>query len=393
MSNTRWRLLLLGLTFFVCFNGIRVGADRVLEKKYFQWIKGKRVGLITNPTGVNSRLELTADILARTPLTSLAALFGPEHGLYGAAQAGEQVSAGAAYFSLYGENLAPTPEMLRNVDVLMYDIQDVGVRFYTYISTLFETMRVAAERRLPLIVLDRPNPIGGTTVGGPVLESGFESFVGTFRIPIRYGMTIGELAALMNHEAGINCDLRVVPMEGWKRPWWYEQTGLEWIIPSPNMPTLSTAIVYPGTCLVEGTSLSEGRGTTRPFEFIGAPWLDGTRLAKVLNGVGLRGVYFRPQAFTPSFSKYQGEVCEGIQIHVLDRDKFEPLLVALHLLAAARRLHPDKFQIAPGSFDRLAGTARLRERLLAGDSPETIIKSWQDELKGFSAIRETYLLY
>jgi uncharacterized protein YbbC (DUF1343 family) len=393
MNKNEARLLFLALAFFIFFNGTRVGADRILEEKYLKWVEGKRVGLITNPTGVTSRLELTADLLARSPSTQLVALFGPEHGLHGAAQAGEQISSGPSYFSLYGETRAPTPEMLQNVEVLIYDIQDVGVRFYTYISTLFEAMKVAAEQGLPFIVLDRPNPIGGQKMSGPVLEPGYESFVGPFRIPIRYGMTIGELAAFMNREAAINCDLRVVPMKGWKRSEWFDQTELEWVIPSPNMPTLSTAIVYPGTCLVEGTNLSEGRGTTRPFEFIGAPWLDGAQLAERLNRLGLNGVYFRPQAFTPTFSKYQGELCNGVQVHVIDREKFEPLLATLHLIAAVRRLYPDNFAITAAIFDRLAGTARLREQLLTGVPPETILESWQHGLKSFDALRRKYLLY
>jgi len=387
------RLFMFALIFLICFNGtVRVGADRLFEKKYFQWIKGKRVGLVTNPTGVDSRLELTADRLAAQPDTTLTTLFAPEHGLSGAAQAGEQVTSTATIYSLYGQNPGPTAEMLANVDVLVYDIQDVGVRFYTYLSTLYETMRSAAAKGIPLIVLDRPNPIDARRVQGVMLESGRESFVGIYRIPIRYGMTIGELAQLMNAEAHLRCDLRVVPVKGWKRSHWFDKTRLQWILPSPNMPTLSTATVYPGTCLIEGTNLSEGRGTTRPFELIGAPWLDSKRVAESLNRLGLKGVYFRPQAFTPTFSKYKDQLCQGIQLHVLDRDDFQPIEATLHIVEQVMKLQPGSLEFNNG-FDRLTGTSQVREALLKGDSVAAIEKSWEPELKDFMKIRKKYLLY
>ncbi|RPJ49662.1 MAG: DUF1343 domain-containing protein [Acidobacteria bacterium] len=387
------RLFVFALLFLVCFNGtVRVGADRLFEKKYFQWIKGKRVGLVTNPTGVNARLELTAERLAAQPDTTLTALFAPEHGLSGAAQAGEKVQSTTAIYSLYGENRGPTAEMLANVDVLLYDIQDVGVRFYTYLSTLYETMRSAAAKGIPLVVLDRPNPIDARRVQGVMLESGRESFVGIYRIPMRYGMTVGELARLMNAEANLGCDLRVVPVKGWKRKHWFDKTSLEWILPSPNMPTLATATVYPGTCLIEGTNLSEGRGTTRPFELIGAPWLDSKRLAESLNRLNLKGVYFRPQAFTPTFSKYKDQLCQGIQVHVLDRDDFQPIEAALRIIEQTIKLQPGSLEFTNG-FDRLAGTSQVREALLRGDPVASIVKSWEPELKEFVKIRKKYLIY
>ncbi|RPI27049.1 MAG: DUF1343 domain-containing protein [Acidobacteria bacterium] len=387
------RLIFFGLIFAVCFNGtVRVGSERLFEKKYFQWIKGKRVGLITNPTGVDSRMQLTADRLAANPETSLTALFAPEHGLFGAAQAGDHVSSTRNIYSLYGENRAPTPEMLANVDVLIYDIQDVGVRFYTYLSTMFESMKAAAGKGIPFVVLDRPNPIDARQVQGAVLEAGRESFVGIYRMPIRYGMTTGELAQLMNSEAHVNCDLRVVPVKGWKRKHWLDKTNLQWILPSPNMPTLLTATIYPGSCLIEGTNLSEGRGTTRPFELFGAPWLDSQRLVEALNRIGLKGVYFRPQAFTPTFSKHKGELCQGVQIHVLDRDDFNPILATLYVLHEIIKLQPGKLEFN-NAFDRLSGTGRVREAILRGESPATIEKSWEADLKVFGKTRKKYLLY
>jgi len=383
---------MFALIFLVCFNGIRVGADRVFEKKYFQWIKGKRVGLVTNQTGVDSRMALTADRLAAQPDTKLTALFAPEHGLSGAAQAGEKVQSTTSVYSLYGQNPGPTAEMLANVDILMYDIQDVGVRFYTYLSTLYETMRSAAAKGIPLIVLDRPNPIDARRVQGVILESGRESFVGIYRIPIRYGMTVGELAQLMNTEARLGCDLRVVPVKGWKRSHWFDKTRLQWILPSPNIPTVESATVYPGTCLIEGTNLSEGRGTTRPFELIGAPWLDSKRLADSLNRLGLKGVYFRPQAFTPTFSKYKDHVCQGIQVHVLDRDDFEPIEATLHIIEQIMKLQPGSLEFN-NAFDRLTGTTRVREALLRGEAVPAIEKSWEPDLKEFMKIRKKYLIY
>jgi len=383
---------MFALIFLVCFNGIRVGADRVFEKKYFQWIKGKRVGLVTNQTGVDSRMALTADRLAAQPDTKLTALFAPEHGLSGAAQAGEKVQSTTSVYSLYGQNPGPTAEMLANVDILMYDIQDVGVRFYTYLSTLYETMRSAAAKGIPLIVLDRPNPIDARRVQGVILESGRESFVGIYRIPIRYGMTVGELAQLMNAEARLGCDLRVVPVKGWKRSHWFDKTRLQWILPSPNIPTVESATVYPGTCLIEGTNLSEGRGTTRPFELIGAPWLDSKRLADSLNRLGLKGVYFRPQAFTPTFSKYKDHVCQGIQVHVLDRDDFEPIEATLHIIEQIMKLQPGSLEFN-NAFDRLTGTTRVREALLRGEAVPAIEKSWEPDLKEFMKIRKKYLIY
>lgn len=323
----------------------------------------------------------------------LVALFGPEHGLTGAAQAGEKVASRLNVYSLYGEHRAPTEEMLRDVDLLVYDIQDVGVRFYTYISTMFESMRAAARHEIPFVVLDRPNPIGGEAVAGPVLEDGFQSFVGVFSMPVRYGMTAGELAHLLREQVEVPVDLRIVPLENWQRGDWYDRTGLLWIPPSPNMPTLETAAVYPGMCWIEGTNLSEGRGTTRPFELVGAPWMDAEAIAGSLNGQELPGVFFRRQEFTPTFSKFAGESVQGLQIHVLDREAFDPFRTVLALLDEVRRRHPAEFEFRTAAFDRLVGNSWVRQKLEEGEPPDRIVERWTPRLSEFDSIRRDHLIY
>lgn len=372
---------------------IQLGADQILQEPFFSWIRGKRVGLITNHTGVTAQMESLADLLESHPEVSLVALFAPEHGLLGEAQAGEKIAGEAARYSLYGSTRAPTAKMLEGVDVLIFDVQDVGVRFYTYISTLYECMRAAGRHGIPLLVLDRPNPIDATRVEGPLLEPGQESFVGVHPIALRHGMTVGELGRLFNAEAELGCDLKIVPLRGWKRSQWYDQIGLQWIMPSPNMPSLGTATVYPGLCLIEGTNLSEGRGSTRPFELIGAPWLKSTQLARKLNLLGLEGVRFRPQAFRPTFSKFKGEPCRGIQIHVLDRHAFDPLRMVLHLLHQLIRMHPNEFEFKSEIFDRLSGSPAIRESLEQGRSAHEIISGWQQDLTSFRQRRARFLLY
>jgi uncharacterized protein YbbC (DUF1343 family) len=372
---------------------VKPGAERIFEQSYFQHIRDKRVGLITNATGVDSLLRPNYERLAEKAEVRLTALFAPEHGLAGAAQAGETVASDRRVYSLYGEVNAPTDAMLQDVDVLIYDIQDVGARFYTYISTMLESMKAASRRGIPFIVLDRPSPIDGNRVEGPVLQAGFESFVGIYRLPVRYGMTPGELARLFNEELNLGCRLLVVPMSGWKRSSWYDQTGLPWVMPSPNMPTLETAAVYPGFCLFEGTNLSEGRGTTRPFELIGAPWLNAPELAERLNRVRLPGVLFRSQAYTPWFSKYQGELCQGVQVHVINRNTFDPVRSALHFMHETALLHPDKLTFNASSFDRLAGNSWIREALQAGKIVDDIVQNWERDLREFKKKRAGYLLY
>ncbi|HET7616713.1 MAG TPA: DUF1343 domain-containing protein, partial [Bacillales bacterium] len=294
----------------------RLGID-VLLKDRMDLIKGKNVGLITNPTGVNHELTSDVDLLFHNSNVNLVALYGPEHGVRGGHQAGDYVpyyideETGLPVYSLYGKTRKPTPDMLENVDVLLFDIQDVGTRYYTYIYTMAYAMQAAAENGIPFVVLDRPNPLGGTKVQGPVLDPDFSSFVGMYPIALRYGMTVGELAKYFNNEFNIGADLHVVKMQGWNRSMTYQDTSLQFVMPSPNMPTVKTALVYPGMALIEGTNVSEGRGTTRPFELTGAPWINAKDLTDALNAKHLPGVRFRAAHFTPTFSKYNGEMCNG----------------------------------------------------------------------------------
>ena len=288
--------------------------------------------------------------------------------------------------------------MLAGIDALVYDIQDVGSRFYTYISTLLRSMRAAAANGVDFIVLDRPNPIRGDRIEGNLLQPGFQSFVGEMAIPIRHGMTVGELARFCQRELNItSSQLEVVPMHGWRRDMWYDQTALPWVPPSPNMPTVETATLYPGTCLIEGTNLSEGRGTTKPFEWIGAPWINPERWADTLNNLELPGTHFRPIHFTPTFSKYANQECHGVQVHVTDRDQLKSVNVALHLIATARRDYPDRFEFLENRgryfFDLLAGTDELRLRQMKHELPKEIIQSWEAEAEIFTEQRRPYLLY
>lgn len=362
-------------------------------------LAGRRVGLITNPTGVHSNLTSTVDLLHHHPQVYLVALFGPEHGVRGEVQDGISVpsttdpATGLPVYSLYGETRRPTSAMLEGLEALVFDLQDVGVRFYTYLSTLVLAMEAAAERGLPFVVLDRPNPITGVRVEGPLLDLRFRSFIGYLPIPLRHGLTLGELAGWCNRFGGIAADLTVVPLQGWSRAMWFDQTGWPWIPPSPNMPTLETAIVYPGTCLFEGTNLSEGRGTTRPFEWLGAPWLDGAAWAAAFNARNLPGVRCRPIHFIPTFSKYAGERCGGVQVHVCDRDRFEAVRTGLHLLETARAQAPDRFAWRASHFDRLMGTDRVRQALDAGQPVDELVAEWTAEQRGWMEEAKSCWLY
>ncbi|MFN8471623.1 MAG: DUF1343 domain-containing protein [Anaerolineae bacterium] len=367
-------------------------------------LRGRRVGLITNPTGVTS--DLTPNVVALLAAgVKIVALFGPEHGFDSSVQdalavdGGRDAATGLTIFSLYGATEKPTPDMLAGLDVLLFDVQDAGVRFYTYPWTLALCMTAAAEAGIPVVVLDRPNPIRGDVCEGPVLEAGFESFVGMYRVPLRYGLTVGELAGLLNQEFGIGADLTVVRMRGWRRGMWYADTGLPWVQPSPNLPALDTTIVYPGTCLVEGTTLSEGRGTTKPFEVVGAPWLDGTRLAAILHVRGLPGVRFRAAAFTPTFDKFSGELCRGLQVHVTDRASFRSVETGLHLVAAAQEVAPRDFAWRPAlgddrlHFDLLIGNDWVRQALDAGEPVPDVVARWASDLECWRNLRTRYFLY
>lgn len=362
-------------------------------------LAGRRVGLVTNPTGVHSNLTSTVEIVHRHLKLQLVALFGPEHGVWGDRQDGLPVASstdpatGLPVYSLYGETMRPTPAMLKGLEAVVFDIQDVGVRFYTYLSTMALVMEAVAEEGLPFIVLDRPNPITGVRVEGPLLDPAFRSFVGYLPIPLRHGLTMGELARWFNQHFGIGADLRVISMEGWSRALWFDQTGLPWIPPSPNMPTLDTATAYPGTCLLEGTNLSEGRGTTKPFEWVGAPWLDGAAWAAALNDKNLPGVVFRPVHFTPIFSKYAGEQCGGVQVHIRERDRFEAVRTGLHLVATARSQAPERFAWRADRFDRLMGTDQVRKALDAGQPVDSVVTTWAAEQQRWAESAKSCWLY
>jgi uncharacterized protein YbbC (DUF1343 family) len=382
----------------------RLGVEVLLQDK-LDLIKGKRVGLITNPTGVDQKLNSIVDLLYNNPNVKLTALYGPEHGVRGSAQAGSYVEkytdekTGLPVYSLYGSTKKPTPEMLSNVDVLLFDIQDVGARFYTYIYTMALAMEAAKENNIPIIVLDRPNPISGTKVEGPVLEDKYSSFVGEYAIPVRHGMTVGELAQLFNKEFNIGADLTVVKMDGWKRNMYYDDTPLQFVMPSPNMPTLDTALVYPGACLIEGTNISEGRGTTRPFELIGAPFINGDDLAEKLNSYHLPGVSFRSASNVPTFSKFVNQLTNGVQIHVTNRNTYNSFETGLYIVKTIHDMYPNQFQFrTPGSngisyFDNLVGNGSIRAGIEAGKSVEEMEASWQTDLNKFMDVREKYLLY
>jgi uncharacterized protein YbbC (DUF1343 family) len=388
---------------------VKTGADLLFEKHY-NLIEGKRVGLVTNHSAMLSNGMHLADALMRDPKVKLVALFGPEHGIRGDAPDGKSIQGGVdpktgvPVYSLYGKINKPTDEMLKNVDVLIYDIQDVGVRFYTFTSTMMLAMEAAAEHHIPYIVLDRPNPIRGVDVEGPIRDDSLKSFVGWAPVPIAYGMTIGELATMANNEGwlanGVKANLTVVKMENWKRSDWYDETGLTWIKPSPNMPTLQTAIVYPGMCLIEGTNVSEGRGTKKPFEYFGAPWINSQQLMQELNGEKLPGVEFVPIQFTPrdiphvtSNPKYNDERCFGIFVHVTNRDAFLPVKTGIAVVAALHKLFPDNFKFSNHRFDLLSGTSRVRQMILEGKTADEIVASWQAERKKFEEGRTKYLLY
>jgi uncharacterized protein YbbC (DUF1343 family) len=366
-------------------------------------LSGRRVGLITNHTAIDRTLRNAVDLLHGSNVVDLVALFGPEHGVRGDAQAGVKVTAsvdlrtGLPVHSLYGETQRPTAEMLIGLDVLMFDIQDIGVRYATYISTMAHALEAASVAGLDFVVLDRPNPISGRHVSGNVLEPEFSSFVGVHPIPIRHGMTAGELARLIAAERGWD-EPDVVPMVDWKRDQWFDETDLPWVQPSPNLPTLDSLTLYSGTCLIEGTNVSEGRGTTRPFEYVGAPWLDPFRLASAMEERELPGCAFRPAYFTPTFSKHAGNVCGGVQVHITDRETLPPAAVGIHLLEVIRALDPDAFhwRSSPdGAFfiDLLLGSDQPRRLLSAGASAAEVMEGWVDETDQFEQQRAPYLLY
>jgi uncharacterized protein YbbC (DUF1343 family) len=384
----------------VAARAVRPGIE-VLLADSLHLVAGRRVGLITNHTGVDREGRSDIDLLVEHPEVELVALYAPEHGIRGSAEAGVEVASevdgptGLPIHSLYGSTLSPTPAMLEGVDVLLFDMQDVGARYYTYVSTMALAMRAAGEAGIPFVVLDRPNPIRGDAVQGNVLDPTFATFVGMYPVPMRHGMTAGELARLYVGEFGVSVDLTVVPLGGWSRPMTFAETGLPWTPPSPNIPSLESALAYPGTCLFEGTALSVGRGTDRAFQWIGAPWLDGPALAAALNAYELEGVRFEPATFTPTApgdGKFDGQEVHGVRV-VIEASTFDAPRAAVAMLVEARRASGDAWTWQVAHFDRLAGTDALRLGLTAGRDLEELTAAWAGADATFETLRERYLLY
>lgn len=382
---------------------LKTGLDRLLLSP--ELIPSGRIGLVSHSAAVTDHLidSVSAFLSAGINLTSL---FGPEHGFSSAAADGATVDhamdphTGLPVYSLYGKTKEPTPEMLSGIDTLLIDIQDVGVRFYTYLSTMYYCLTGCAKTHKKVVILDRPNPLNGMAVEGPMLNPSLTSFVGIINIPVRHGLTMGELAGLIVDKQHIPVDLDVISMQGWSRSMWFDQTGRTWVPTSPGMPHTSTTIVYPGVCFIEGTNLSEGRGTALPFEVIGAPWINEVDLAIRLNNEHFPGVHFRPTVFTPTSSKFAGETCKGIQLHVIDRDLFKPVETGLSIIQLIRNVYPEQLRFLstswegkPPHFDLLCGNQSLRNAIELGGSLHDEFHIWYPELEQFSQTREQYLLY
>jgi len=384
------------------------GIERLLQS-HRELVAGQRVGLVCNPASVDANLRHSADRLFEDPEIKLTAIFGPQHGFRSDLQDnmietphGKDSRRNVPVFSLYSETREPTADMLRDLDVLVIDLQDVGTRVYTYVYTMANCMRAAARHGVRVVVCDRPNPVGGDAIEGATLQPQWTSFVGQFAIPLRHGMTIGELARLFNETFGLGATLDVVPLEGWRRSMYFDETRLPWVIPSPNIPTLDTAVVYPGAVLFEGTMLSEGRGTTRPFELIGAPWIDGDRLSDAMNARELPGVHFRSVFFEPTFQKHARETCGGCQPHVTDRQAFLPVRTAVELIEEFRKQNPSRFawrqppyeyELEKQPIDLLYGNDRLRATIDNGQDMNALVASWRLEEDAFRRLREPFLLY
>jgi uncharacterized protein YbbC (DUF1343 family) len=388
---------------------VRVGLDR-FEREWPRVLRGARVGLLAHPASVNGRLEHAVSLFLKSREFHLTALFGPQHGIHGQTQDNmvewegfrDEVT-GLPVFSLYGENRKPQPFMLKDVDALVIDLQDVGSRYYTFIWTMDLCMEACAEAGTPVVILDRPNPIGGTMTEGPVLSEEYASFVGLRPLPVRHGMTMGEIGSYLRHTFHPSLDLHVIPIDGWRRSRWFDDCSLPWVLPSPNMPTPDTAAVYPGMCLLEGTLLSEGRGTTRPFEVFGAPFIEPERLVGRLGEFRLPGVVFRPLHFEPTFQKHAGRLCGGAQIHVTRRERFRPFKTGVAVLKAVRETYPEEplwkeppyeYETVKPPIDILAGTRRLREEIDRGDDLGGMEQWWRKESAGFdTTVRKRFLRY
>ena len=382
-----------------------LGTDVLFEREL---LAGRTIGLVSNPASLDAEFRHVTERAERAGVT-VGAIFGPQHGYRSDLQEnmiesphGRDAQRRVPVYSLYSETRVPTAEMLRGLDALVVDLQEVGTRIYTYIYTMANCLQAARTHGLPIVVCDRPNPIGGAGVEGPMLEDGFQSFVGQYPIPMRHGMTIGELARLFNEHFGIGAKLEVIAMRGWTRDQYFDATGLTWVPPSPNIPTLESALVYPGTVLFEGTNLSEGRGTTKPFELVGAPWVDPERDAATLNALGLPGVHFRPALFEPTFHKHAQVPCGGCQVHVTDRRAFRPVEAGVALIdvfrrSAARgfawREPPYEYEYTIPPIDILYGSATLREQLEAGVGAREIARGWDSAVAAFEPLRQKFLLY
>ena len=386
---------------------VRLGSDLLLSSGR---LRGARVGIVCNHASVDYGFAHIVDRLAAAEDVRLSAIFGPQHGFRSDVQDNmietphrDDPSRRIPVYSLYSETREPTPAMLKGLDLLVVDLQDIGARIYTYIYTMANCLRACGRHGVPVIVCDRPNPINGVDIEGALLRKGFESFVGLFPIPMRHGMTMAELARLFNEEFGLGAQLEVVRMDGWERSMFADETGLPWVMPSPNMPTLDTAIVYPGTVLFEGTLLSEGRGTTRPFELVGAPGVEAERFARELNTRGLPGVFFRPAVFEPTFQKHAKTTCGGCQVHVTDRRAYTPVLTGAALIEALQHAVPQGFALwrqPPYEYEReklpidiLAGSDVLRQQIEADAPLEDSAASWRDDEAAFRKARQPYLLY
>jgi uncharacterized protein YbbC (DUF1343 family) len=386
--------------------GVRLGSDLLLSSPR---LHGARVGIVCNHASIDRGFVHVLDRVASHPDIRLTAIFGPQHGFRSDVQDNmietphvDDPGRRVPVYSLYSETREPTAEMLAGLDVLVIDLQDIGARIYTYIYTMANCLRACARHGIPVIVCDRPNPINGIDVEGAALRPGYESFVGQFQIPMRHGMTIGELARLFNEEFELGATLEVVRMHGWLREMFADETGLPWVMPSPNMPTLDTAVVYPGTVLFEGTLLSEGRGTTRPFELVGAPGIDAERFARDLNALGLPGAFFRPAMFEPTFQKHAKQSCGGCQVHVTDRRAFRPVLTGAALIGLFRRHAPDReiwrqppyeYEHEKLPIDILAGSDQFRLQVEAGTPATAMAETWRREEQAFLTARKPYLLY
>ncbi|MCA1584610.1 MAG: DUF1343 domain-containing protein [Acidobacteria bacterium] len=386
---------------------VTLGSSRLLSSGR---LRGRTIGIVANPASVDHALVHIVDHLLASRDLTVGAVFGPQHGFRSDVQdnmietphAELGSSRRVPVYSLYSDTREPTLDMVRGLDTLVIDLQDIGARIYTYVYTMANCMRACARHGIEVLVCDRPNPIGGLDVAGMTLRRGSESFVGQFPIPMRHGMTIGELALLFNGHFGLGAPLHVIAMEGWSRAMYADETGLTWVMPSPNIPTLESAVVFPGTVLVEGTTASEGRGTTRPFEIVGAPWVPAERFAQAMNDRGLPGVRFRPVVFEPTFNKHARTPCGGCQIHVLDRRRFEPVVTGVALIEGMRLADTDRFdwKAPPYEYehdrqpiDVLAGSGRLREALEAGVRAEDLAREWEADVAQFKTLRAPFLLY